>query len=175
MALTNVPIYEDRLVKMGGNRPAMGCSHADSMTLETAPKRPHGVEVFVGAPASFGQFHSDRSHLGFEVAPSDAKQEPTFAEHIKARSLLGQDDGVALGQDEDPGSEFDPLGCRRYIGQLDQRVEYRVRRLHRRVRHARAGQHHMIADHHDPYPKSSAVRASRAVVTGSIAALALSP
>src|SRR5262245_3562294 len=109
------------------------------------PERADRVDVFVGARAAVLEARADRVELGAEVPRADAEDEPPAREHVEARELLREHQGVALREDDDPRSEADPRGRRRDEGERDRRVEHRVVRRHGRGRGLGVGEHHVLA------------------------------
>ena len=73
--------------------------------------RPQGAQrfdVLVGDAAPLREGHADRVELLLQPADPDAQLHPAARELIERRHLLGQGDGVALGEDEDARGEADP-------------------------------------------------------------------
>ena len=61
--------------------------------------------------------------LGPVPAEADAQGDPTVGEMVERGHLLGQDDGVVLGGQQDAGAEADARGHGRRARQGDERVE----------------------------------------------------
>ena len=109
-----------------------------------APDGEHRVEVLVGAGGALRQLHAQRGELGLQVPHAHAEVQPPLRQHVEARGLLGEDERVALREDDDAGAEREPLGRGRDEREVHQRVEDRVARPHRRGRDAGVGQHDVL-------------------------------
>ncbi len=55
-------------------------------------------------------------------AEADAGEEPPAAQHVERGHLLGQDHGVAPGEDEHGGAELHPLGAAGGDGEGDEGI-----------------------------------------------------
>ena len=67
----------------------------------------------------------DAEQLGFlpQPAGADAEEEPPAAEVVEGGNLLGQQDGVAFGDEADAGAELEVGGNRRSPPQRDKWVD----------------------------------------------------
>ena len=101
--------------------------------------------MLVGPAAPLGHGHADGPELGLQVAGADTQHEAAAAEHVEAGDLLGEHQRLTLREDDDPGPEPHAGRGGGDEGQPDQRVQDGVGRLHRRGRHPRAGEHHVLA------------------------------
>src|SRR5688572_9908232 len=80
------------------------------------------VEDLVGAPAALGQRHAGHLELRRVPAHADAQLEASAREEHEARNLLGEEDRVADGRNQDAGGELD---ARRRAGGKAQRLQRR--------------------------------------------------
>ena len=63
----------------------------------------------------------DRLELRPPRTETEPEQEPALRQPIERRRLLGEDHGIAVGENDDSGAELDPVGLRRGVGQGDHR------------------------------------------------------
>jgi hypothetical protein len=71
------------------------------------------------------------------VADADTEAQPAARQQVDVGRLPGDQDRLALWQDQDPGDEFDPPSDRRQVAEGDQRVMERVLLVVRTLRHRR--------------------------------------
>ncbi len=88
----------------------------------TARWRPERVQGVVGARTALGERHPDGLELLPEPARADADEQAPSREVVEGRELLGEDHGVALGQDQHAGGEAQGRGGRRQVREPDERV-----------------------------------------------------
>ena len=112
------------------------------------PERAHGVDVLVGAGAALRERHTDRAHLRFEVAGADPEDQPALRQHVEARHLFGEHQGVALREDDDARAEAQRRGSGGDEGQVDEGIQDRVTGLHRCRWYPRAWEHDVLAGPH---------------------------
>jgi hypothetical protein len=86
------------------------------------PDRAHRGQVLVGHRAPRLEWNPERPELGLEVSDAHAEDQAAAREDVERRELLGQDQRVALGQDDDAGAEPDPGGVRGEEGERHDRV-----------------------------------------------------
>ena len=110
------------------------------------PNCPHRSQVVVGTAGAFGQGDTNRIQLRFEIADTDAEHEAATAEHIKAGDLFRQHQRISLRENDDARTEQHAVCRTGNERQMHQRVEDDVGWFHRRRRHPRRWQHHVLTD-----------------------------
>jgi len=94
-----------------GSRSALDAAErrelAAQFGLVVAPQHAQDVDPFVGAATAGVERHADGVVLAGHVAHPDTDDESSLREHVDCRQLLGQDDRVAQGKDDDAGPEGD--------------------------------------------------------------------
>ena len=93
------------------------------------PHPPHRTDVLVRARATPRERNAQRGELLGRPADADAEREPARRQDIQGCRLLGHDERVVLGQQQDAGRQPDALSVGRDEAQAQQRIEpVRVRR-----------------------------------------------
>ncbi len=69
------------------------------------------------------ELDAQRAKLGFQIANTDAEDQPPAGEDVQTGQLLGQHQRVALRQDDHPGTEPQPTTDRGGEGQRDDGVQ----------------------------------------------------
>src|SRR5947208_920926 len=94
----------------------------DDLLGETAELPADRLDVFVHPCAAFLERHAERVELLAQPTDAHAQLDAPLREHVERRELLGEDDGVALRQDEDAGREAERRGGGADPCQPDQRI-----------------------------------------------------
>ena len=84
-----------------------------------APDRPHRGQVFVGHRAPRLERNAERPELGLEVSDAHAENQAAAGEDVERRELLGQDQRVALRDDDDARREPNRRRARRGPGERE--------------------------------------------------------
>ncbi len=113
------------------------------------PQGAHHTDVLVGSLSACAEVAADG--FGFLADPpdTDAQLEASAAEPIEGGELFGQDQRVALRQDQYAGREPDTLGDRRDSRQPDQRVGLDGVRIERRAAARVVGVDRVVLHGHD--------------------------
>ena len=95
--------------------------HRAGAAVEQPPQhlgqlRRHAPPVRAPAPCR------DGLELGPPRAETEPEQEPSLRQPVEGRRLLGEDHRVAVGEDDDPGTEPNAAGLRRGVGQGNHRL-----------------------------------------------------
>ena len=86
-------------------------------------------EVVVADAATLLERCARGVHLRLAPADAEAEDDATVRHHVERRQLLGQDDGLALRQDDDTGRERDARRVRREERQRDDRLDQPMQAL----------------------------------------------
>lgn len=76
------------------------------------PKRPHEVDLFLETASAIGERFVQRLVLDIIPADTHAEAKATLAEQVDGGCLLGHEDRLTLGEDQDSGDEFQGCGSR---------------------------------------------------------------
>ncbi|MEZ5321010.1 MAG: hypothetical protein R2698_02810 [Microthrixaceae bacterium] len=87
-----------------------------------APQRLHGLDVLSGALAARPVLHPVMLHLVAVPTEADTHHEPTIGQVLQRRRGLRRDDRIALGDEQDAGSQEDRSGPYRRGGEGDEGV-----------------------------------------------------
>ena len=91
--------------------------------LVLGPQGLHAQHVVAGDGPPVLERHPVIGGLLAVPTEADAEDHPATAQMVERGQLLGQDDGVVLGDQHHPGAEEDPPGGRRRRGQGHDGVE----------------------------------------------------
>ncbi len=129
--------------------PRLDPGERHELTLEArlvlAPHRAHGVEVLHGFLTAVIECVPQRPEFGFEIPDAHPEEQSALREDIDAGHLLGQNQRVALGEDDDAGAQLDGRGARGDERQRNGGIEERGQRPDGRGRNLRVGEHHVLA------------------------------
>jgi hypothetical protein len=144
----------DRLLERAGTGIDAGEVREAPVILRVlvVPERLQRIEVLVCHAAALREVGTDGTELRLQVAGADAEHHPTARQHVEGRHLLGEHEGIALREDQDPRRQPDPCGVGGRPREGQQRVERRVLRLHGRRGHLRVRQHDVLARPHGVEP-----------------------
>lgn len=111
-----------------GHRGEQSVVEGDVVALEVGrpvggPERPEDGEILVGDRAAAGEVGAEVVEFTFEPSHADPEGQTSAAEVMDGRGLLGDEDGVALRQDENRGSQLDGVGHRREVAEDRQGLE----------------------------------------------------
>src|SRR5262249_11319414 len=81
------------------------------------------ADRLVGHRAALREGRSDGPELGLQVAGPEAEDEAALGDDVDRRELLGEHDGVPLGQDDDARPETDARGRRRHVRESYRGIE----------------------------------------------------
>ena len=95
---------------------------ADVGGVVAGPERPEDLDVLVGAGAPPGEGDAEGVELLLQPAHTDAQLDPAARQVVEGGQLLGQDQRVAQGQDQDAGAEAQGLRGRGDKGQPQERI-----------------------------------------------------
>jgi hypothetical protein len=92
----------------------------------SSPELAQEVDLLVQARAAGMEILSEG--FVFDIVPSgsDAEPEALARQQVEVGGLLGQQHGLALGQDQDAGDELDALGHAGQVGEHDHRIVERM-------------------------------------------------
>src|SRR5215469_15024330 len=79
--------------------------------MRLRPQLLHDLDLLLGAATAIVKVLVEPGKLDLVPADPDAEPEPTAAQHIEAGSLLGDENGLALRQDQHPGREAELRGA----------------------------------------------------------------
>src|SRR5438105_2066035 len=98
----------------------------DHVVVELPEERLERLGVLVGASGALLERHADGVELLAQPAHADTQHHPAPREQVEGGQLLGEDDGVALREDQDAGGELqggrdraDPRQPHQWIGDVD--------------------------------------------------------
>src|SRR5262249_10917239 len=92
----------------------------------SCPEEPHDLELLLDALAAIAKALAERLELHGVPADADAEAEPPAGEDVDLRRLLGDERGLALGQDDDASDELDAPGDRGAETEQNERLVERV-------------------------------------------------
>src|SRR5262245_6085493 len=122
-----------RMGRLGGPWPRLDAAKREELTmilwLVLRPDREHRLEVLYRALPLVGERDAQRVELGLQKPDPDAEDQAPAGDNVDARELLRQHQGIALRQDDDPGTELHALGVRRDERERDGRIEKRALRV----------------------------------------------
>jgi len=84
------------------------------------PQLPQQAHLLFEAGAAILERHAQRLVLHPVPARADAEAHAPAGEHVDLRRLLGDQGGLALGEDQDRGAELEPLADRRDVAEQDE-------------------------------------------------------
>ena len=110
----------DREVGLGGAGAGVGVGERGELAvvrrLALVPELAEHGDVVVGPLAALGERDADGVELLLEPADADAELDPSLGEVVEGGDLLGDEDRVALREDQDAGAEADRAGGGRHEG-----------------------------------------------------------
>ena len=127
-----------RTARLHRPRPRLNAGKADEAAVEcrliVAPQHAHRADELVGARAAIGKWNTECAKFGLEVTRADTEDQTPARQHVEARHLLREHDGIALRDQHDAGAELDAFGDRGEIRQHRRRMQHRKQRRRGRRR-----------------------------------------